>query len=169
MADSGSFAPFVSPLESLMPRKQHRVHLTPTERQSLHSLLQRGTAPALTQRHARILLKADARWSDARVADAVECSTRTVARVRADWADRGLACIDRRSRCRTTPPKLDPVQTDQLIALATSTPPDGHARWTVRLLASRAIELEITETLSYETVRRTLKKGGANPGRSSVL
>ena len=152
-----------------MPRKQHFVHLTTDERRALHARLQHGTLPALTQTRLRILLKASDGWTDARIAEALECSTRTVARVRAAWTTRRLACLERRPSARPTPPKLSPAQVDQLLAVATTEPPAGHARWTLRLLAQRVVELEIVDTLSYETVRRTLKKGGANRGRRSAL
>jgi transposase len=153
----------------MMPRKQHDVHLTADERRALQARLQHGTMPALTQTRIRILLKASDGWTDVRIAEALECSARTVARLRAAWRTRGLACLERRPPARPTPPKLSPPQVDQLLAVATTEPPAGHARWTVRLLAKRVVELEIVDTLSYETVRRTLKKGGANRGKPSAL
>jgi transposase len=154
--------------ESLMPRKQHLVYLTPDDRTALRSWLQRGTIPAAAQTRARILLKAADGWTDARIAEALECAPRTVARTRAAWVDRGRAAVQRQPRSRITPRKLDPAQVDQLIAVATTRPPDGHARWTLRLLAQRVVELEIVDSLSHETVRRTLKKGGVLRGRSSA-
>lgn len=152
-----------------MPRKQHRVQLTPDERRTLRARLQHGTLPALTQTRIRILLKASEGWTDARIAEALECSTRTVARIRAAWTTRGLACLERRRPCRPTPPKLSPAQVHQLLAVATTNPPAGQARWTLRLLAKRVVELEIVDTLSYETVRRTLQKGGGSPGKRTAL
>jgi transposase len=152
-----------------MPRKQHFVHLAAGERRALQARLQHGTLPALTQTRIRILLKVSDGWTDARIAEALECSPRTVARIRADWTTRGLACLERRRSARPTPPKLSPAQVDQLLAVATTDPPTGHARWTLRLLAKRVVDLEIVDTLSYETVRRTLKKGGANRGKRSGL
>jgi hypothetical protein len=151
-----------------MPRKQHVVHLAPEQRQTLQTLLYQGTAPAATQTRARILLKVADGGTDARIAEGLECSTRTVARVRAEWVARGIAVIWRRPRCQTTAPKLAPAQVDQLLAVATTAPPAGHARWTLRLLAKRVVELSIVDPISYETIRRTLKKGGASPGRSSA-
>lgn len=118
---------------------------------------------------ARVLLKAAEGWSDARVAEAVHCSVRTVARIRAAWADQGLACLQRQPRVRNTPPKLSPEQTSQFLAVATTIPPAGQARWTLRQLAKRVVELEIVDSLSYETVRRTLKKTPSSPGRPSAL
>ncbi|HUX75045.1 MAG TPA: helix-turn-helix domain-containing protein [Anaerolineae bacterium] len=151
-----------------MPRKQHLVHLTADDRQVLRGWLQRGTIPAAAQTRARILLKAAGGWTDARLAEALDGSPRTVARTRAAWVDRGRAAVQRQPRCRNTPTKLAPAQVDQLLAVATTAPPAGRARWTLRLRAQRAVELEIVDTRSYETVRRTLKKGGATPGRSSA-
>lgn len=152
-----------------MPRKQHQVSLTLAQRTELLGLLRRGAVPALTQTRARVLLKAAEGWSDARVAEAVNCSVRTVARIRAAWVDQGLACLQRHPRVRNTPPKLSSEQTSQLPAVATTNPPQGQARWTLRLLAQRAVELELVDRLSYETVRRTLKKTRSSPGRPSAL
>lgn len=153
-----------------MSRKQHIVKLTPAERAELRQLIAAGIAPARTQARARILLKADAsvtgpRWTDAAIATALEVSARTVARVRATFASEGLsAALQRRPRSATTPRKLDAAAEAQLVALACSTPPAGRARWTLRLLAGRLVELEIVEAIAPETVRQTLKKTSLSRG-----
>ncbi len=77
---------------------------------------------------------------------------------------RGREAVQARPRRTSTPPKLDDEQTARLLALRAADPPPGHATWTLRMLAARAVELAIVPTLSYETVRRTLKKTGSRLG-----
>ena len=153
-----------------MPRKQHVVRLSPTERAEVRALVTAGRAPALTQTHARILLKCDAgaggpRWSDAHVAAAVEVSARTVARVRARFAAGGLAAaLGRKRPNRVYRRKLDAAQEARLVAVACTVPPAGQARWSLRLLAQRLVELEVVDGISPETVRATLKKTPSSRG-----
>lgn len=153
-----------------MPSKQHIVRLSLAERATLQQLIARGSSPARMLARARILLKADAgargpRFTDCAVANAVEVSPRTVARVRATYAAHGLeAALQRRPRSSNTPRKLDSALEAQLIAIACSTPPDGRAHWTLRLLANRMVELELVSSIAPETVRKTLKQTFSNPG-----
>lgn len=153
-----------------MSRKQHIVHLTVTERAALHQLIATGHTAAHTQNRARILLKADAgvagpRWTDAAIAAALETSSRTVARVRAQFASAGLAAtLQRQPRSATTPHKLDAAAEAQLVAIACSQPPPGRARWTLRLLSARLVELRIVASIAPETVRQTLKKTSSSRG-----
>lgn len=155
-----------------MPRMQHQVPLSSDERAQLATILRRGTASAFTQRRARVLLKTDRngpRLTDAQVADACAVSPRLVARARADWVTRGLASLQPIARTQPpVPPTLDAAAETRLLAVACSTPPDGYARWSLRLLAARAVELEIAETISHETVRQTLKKTISSPGAPSA-
>ena len=145
-------------------KKKYRVILSDTERDHLKRLIASGTAPARKLTHARILLKADESpegpaWVDDEVAEAVETSQPTVSRVRKQYFEEGLeAALNRRSPNREYHRKLDGHQEARLIALACSEPPKGQARWSLRLLAERMVELEVVEDLSYQTVRRTLKK-----------
>ena len=145
-------------------KKRYPVSLTEDERQHLKTLIAAGTAPARKLTHARILLKADQSpegpgWVDERVADAMETSQPTVARVRKQYFEEGLeAALNRRPPKREYHRKLDGEQEAHLIALACSQPPEGQARWSLRLLADKLVELEIVEGISYQTVRRTLKK-----------
>ena len=145
-------------------KKKYPVILTETERDHLKSLIAAGTAPARKLTHARILLKADESsegpaWVDEQVAEAVEVSQPTVCRVRKQYVEEGLeAARNRRPPNRHYHRKLDGEQEARLIALACSDPPEGQARWSLRLLADRMVELEVVEDLSYQTVRRTLKK-----------
>jgi hypothetical protein len=153
-----------------MPRKQHVVRLTSAERAALRALLAAGTTPARTQTHARILLKCDAgaagpRWSDARVAEAVEVSARTVARVRERFATQGLAAaLGRKPPARVYRRTLDSAQEARLVAIACTAPPAGRARWSLRLLSRRLVELEVVADISPETVRAALKKTPSSRG-----
>src|SRR5919112_1783828 len=146
-------------------KKKYPVILTETERDDLKGLIASGTAPARKLTHARILLKADQSpegpgWVDDAVADAVEVSQPTVSRVRKQYFEDGLqAALNRRPPNREYHRKLDGEQEARLLALACSEPPEGQARWSLRLLADKMVELEIVEEgISYQTLRRTLKK-----------
>ncbi len=148
-----------------MPKKKYLVTLTAEERDGLTGLLSAGKRSALTLTRARILLKADQAdggpaWPDDRIAAALDCGRRTVERVRQRFVERGLEPAlgrkpqDRPSRERT----LDGAAEARLIAVACSAPPDGRARWTLKMLADQLVELEVVEAVSDETVRRVLKK-----------
>jgi transposase len=151
-------------------RKKYAVTVTTTERQYLKQLTAAGTAPARTLTHARILLKADQGpdgpgWVDDAIAEAVEVSQPTIARVRKQFVEDGLeAALNRRAPRRLYQRKLDGAQEARLIAVACSTPPEGFARWSLRLLADRLVELEIVEDVSYQTIRRVLKKTSFSRG-----
>jgi transposase len=150
-------------------KKKYPVILTETEREYLRSLIAAGTAPARKLTHARILLKADQGpegpgWVDEQVAEAVETSQPTVARIRRQYFEEGLdAALNRRPPTREYHRKLDGEAEARLVALACSEPPEGEARWSLRLLADKLVELEIVEDVSYQTVRRTLKKTPSSP------
>ncbi len=145
-------------------KKKYPVILNEAEREQLKSLIAAGTAPARKLTHARILLKADQStegpgWVDDAVAEALEVSQPTVSRVRKQYFEEDLqAALNRRAPNREYQRKLDGEQEAHLLALACSEPPEGQARWSLRLLADKLVELEIVEDLSYQTVRRTLKK-----------
>jgi transposase len=145
--------------------KKYRVTLTLAEREELERLLARGKADVRKIKHAQILLKADEAeggpgWPDARIAEAFAAGITTVERVRRRFVEEGLASAlsPYRAGKRIYERKLDGAQEAHLIALACSAPPDGQARWTLRLLAQHMVELAYVDTLSYETVRQTLKK-----------
>ncbi len=144
--------------------KRYVVALADGERIYLERMIAAGTAPARKLTHARILLKADAPpqgpgWVDERIAEAVEVSQPTVARVRRQYVEAGLeAALNRRAPRREYRRKLDGEQEAHLIAVACSQPPAGQARWTLRLLADKLVELEVVDDVSYQTVRRVLKK-----------
>jgi transposase len=145
--------------------KRYRVTLTGDEREELGRLLAHGKADVRKIKHAQVLLKADEAtdgpsWSDERIAEALDVGLATVQRLRQRFVEEGLTaalspyCGGK--RLYTT--KLDGAQEAHLIALACASPPEGHGRWSLRLLARRMVELEHVDTLSHETVRQTLKK-----------
>ena len=144
-------------------RKLHTVSLTDEQRATVKMLLARGEAAARTLTRARILLKADTNhegggWSDRDISAALETSRPTVERMRQRFAQEGLAALYPRPRLTTPERRLDGEKEAHLVALACSAPPQGHQRWSLRLLASGLIEREIVHTVSHETVRQTLKK-----------
>jgi transposase len=151
-------------------RLKYAVKLTEAERAHLRTLVGRGTAPARMLTHARILLRANRGeggpgWTDAAIADALEVHPATVGRVRRVYVEDGLdAALTRKAPDRVYARRLDGKQEARLIALACSAPPEGHTRWTLRLLADELVQLEIAETVSYETVRRTLQQTTSSPG-----
>jgi len=145
-------------------RKKYHVILTQAERTQLLRLIHQGESSALKQTHARILLQADSSdqglsRSDAEIHQALGVAVSTIERVRQRFAEDGLdAALERSPSQRTYERLLDGNAEAHLIALACSEPPQGHARWTLRLLARQMVGLEYCDTVSYETVRRTLKK-----------
>lgn len=147
-----------------MPKK-YIVRLTDQERSELNAVVKKLKGTSQKVRRAQILLKADAdgpNWTDARIADAFACRTQTVEYIRQRLVERGFQeTLDRVQR--TQPPVeklLDGEQEARIIATRLGSPPPGYANWTLRLLARKVVELEIAESVSYETVRRILKKVG---------
>jgi transposase len=151
-------------------KKKYIVTLTEAERQTLQTMLSRGKAAARKLVHARILLKADAGadgpgWNDDQIAEGLEVGRATVERVRKELVEEGLeAALDRRKPRRQYERVLDGDGEAHLIALACQKPPEGQGRWTLRLLADRMVQLEYVERVSYQTVRRTLKKTNLSLG-----
>ena len=156
-----------------MPAKLYKVTLNDEERSFLNDVTSRGKAAARKLNHAHILLKADQSengpgWDDQRISQSFNFSVPTIERIRKNFVEEGLeSALDRRMPSRTRPCKFDGEKEAQLIALACSTPPDGHTRWTLRLLADKLVELNHFDELSYETVRQVLKKTNSNPGLKS--
>jgi transposase len=143
--------------------KKYVVRLTEKERSQLETLVRSGRAHARKLLYARILLKADAdgpeRWTDERIAEALEVSTATVARERRRFLEDGLeVALMPKKPGRPRRRVLDGRAEAHLIALSCSDPPEGRERWSMRLLAQKMVELEHVEALSHESVRRTLKK-----------
>jgi transposase len=140
--------------------KQYLVTLTDDERQSLRGLVSQGKAAARAIEHARILLKADVAedWNDEEISQAYDVSIRTVERVRKRFVEEGLEAALRPPRVPRPPRKLDGDVEAHLVALACSDPPEGRARWTVRLLAQKLVELGHVDSISHESVRTARKK-----------
>jgi hypothetical protein len=142
----------------------YRIVLTEDDRAALRGLGGAGVAPARMLTRARILLKADhgaggPGWSDAAIAGALDVNPSTVLRVRRRFVAEGLeATLARKRPDRVYPRSLDGNAEAHLIAVACGTPPDGQARWSLRLLADELVRREVIDTISHETVRQTLKK-----------
>lgn len=144
--------------------KRYRITLAAEERAALERMISRGKAAARQLAHARVLLQADEAeggpaWVDATIAAAVQVSVRTIERVRQRFVEQGLeAALRPKPSKRIYARKLDGEQEAHLLALACARPPEGKARWSLRLLAERMVEQEHVDMLSHETVRQTLKK-----------
>lgn len=144
-------------------QKKYIVRLTDQERDELAAVIKKLKGTSQKVRRAQILLKADVdgpNWTDQKIADAFGCRTKTVENVRQRLVERGFEeTLDGRKRTRPPVEKLlDGNQEAQIIATRLGAPPEGYANWTLRLLARKVVELGIVDSVSYETVRRTLKK-----------
>ncbi len=149
--------------------KKYIVRLTETERDLLNGLVNTGKGAARTLTHARILLKADCApdgpaWTDEAISAALDVSIPTIERVRRTLVLDGFDAALQRKAAPPRARKLDGRQEAQLIALACSSAPAGHKRWTLRLLAKQLVELEELDGLSPETVRQILKNTSSNRG-----
>jgi Homeodomain-like domain len=153
-----------------MRQTKYAVQLSEEGRAHLRTLIGQGIAPTRLVTHARILLKADQGeggpgWADAAIAGALEIHSATVGRVRRAYVEHGLdAALERKAPDRVYPRRLDGAAEAHLVALACSEPPAGRTRWTLRLLADELVRLEVVETVSYETVRRTFEQTSSNRG-----
>lgn len=146
------------------------VKLSETERSQLKQLVSSGTAPARKLRRANILLKSDSseggpNWSYKAIQDAFGVCNVTISDVRRAYAEGGLeAALNRKKPDRVYEHRLDGEAEAHLIALACGEAPDGHERWTLRLLSKRMVQLGIVDSLCHETVRTTLKKTNSSRG-----
>ncbi len=145
------------------------MRLTKTERDLLNGLVNTGKGAARALTHARILLKANCgpdgpAWTDETISAALDVSIPTIERVRRTLVLDGFDAALQRKPAPPRSRKLDGCQEAQLIALACSTAPAGHKRWTLQLLAKHLVELEDLDGLSHETVRQILKKTSSNHG-----
>jgi hypothetical protein len=144
--------------------RKYSVKLTAEEREHLEKLVSSGEGRARSLMHARILLKSDAseqgaNWSYAQIRDALDVTEVTISHVRRAYAEQGLeAALNRKKPARVYATRLDGEAEAHLVALVCGTPPEGEARWSLRLLKDKLVALDIVDEVSYETVRRTLKK-----------
>jgi transposase len=150
-----------------MSKKQYPVYLSVEERNMLRAIVSKGTAPEITMRRAQILLLSDEHRSGGNktfveIADELQIHVNTVLNIRKTFARQGLQeVIQRKKRTKPpVPPKVTNELEAQIVALSRSEPPSGKSRWSLRLLANKAIELEYIDSISYDTVDRILKKRG---------
>lgn len=144
-------------------RKLYIVRLTKQEQLELEVVVKKLKGTGQKVRRAQILLKANAdgpNWNDARIAEAFGCRTRTVERLRQRFVEQGFEETLNRVERKQPPVEklLSGNQEARIIATRLGSPPKGYNNWTLRLLARKVVELDIAPTVSYETVRRTLKK-----------
>jgi len=152
-----------------MPAKKYRVKLTEEERKCLKLLISKGKASARKIIHANVLLHADetvtGSLKDTAIAEAIHISLLTVERVRKRFVEEGLeSALNPKVQKRRRAKKLDGEAEAFLVATACSPAPEGYNDWTLKLLAERLVECEIVDSISGETVRKTLKKTNLNPG-----
>jgi transposase len=145
-------------------QKKYLVRLTDAERETLNRLLKQKRVSSQKVRRASILLKADRdgpNWTDAEIADAFDCRTRTIELLRERLVTEGFEiALHGKPKGRARGKVLDGEQEARIIALRLGPPPKGFANWTLRLLAEEVVALEIAGSVSHETLRRTLKKAG---------
>jgi len=155
-------------------KKKYIVELTEDERCTLHEVVKKLKGTSGKVKRAQILLKADTGgpgWTDAKIAEALDCRTKTVENLRQRFVECGFE-VALNGKQRETPPTeklLNGEQEAKIIALRLSTPPAGYGKWTLRLLARKVVELEIVDAVSYQTVRRTLKKTAWGPSARSNI
>ncbi len=143
-------------------QKKYIVRLSQEERERCEQVVDKLKGTSQKVRRANVLLKADAdgpAWTDSRIAEAFRCRVQTVENIRKKCVLEGFQAALEHQKPSTPPAtRLDGEQEAKLIAARLGPPPKGYANWTLRLLARQAVALEIIETISHETVRRTLKK-----------
>lgn len=148
-------------------KKQYLVQLKPEERQQLKEVITKDKSPAYQIRHAHILLLSDsevANWADEMIARALSVNVNTVGRIRRLYAKQGLKVVveSKKQDYPSRVLKFYVAEESHLITVACSQPPKGCSRWTLRLSADKAVELEIVDSVVPETVRQTLKKTNLN-------
>lgn len=143
---------------------KYAVRLTDEQRKELQRLTRAGKGSRRKMRRAWTLLKANAGWKDAEIAEVLEVYPATVSATRKRFVQEGLDRALNEGARPGRPPKLDDRGEAHLIALACSDAPNGHDHWTLRLLAERTVELGWADSLSHEGVRKRLKKTGSSPG-----
>lgn len=145
--------------------KKYIVELTAEERSALEQVVGKLKGSSQKVKRANILLKADVDgpgWTDAKIAEALDCRIKTVENVRQRFVEEGFE-IALNGKKREKPPTeklLDGEQEAKIIAMRLGQPPAGYGKWTLRLLARKVVELEIVDAVSYQTIRRTIKKTG---------
>src|ERR1022692_4524926 len=149
--------------EGCAMHKKYIVRLSDAERATLTEVVKKLKGSSQKVRRAQVLLKADAEgpgWTDAKIAEAFDCRTKTVENIRERFVTEGFEITLTGQPKASCPKLLDGEQEAKVIALRLGSPPPGFSNWSLRLLADQVVALEIVESISYETVRRTLKKTG---------
>ena len=154
-------------VEGSLMNTKYLVVLNEEQRRHLEKLTASGKVPARQMKRAQILLKSDVpvNWSYERIMDAFDVSAVTVAKVRKTFVKQGLeVALQRKKPDREYEHALDGEGEAHLIALACSEPPTGRKYWSLRLLQDRFVKLGHVDSISYETIRRVLKKTSSSPG-----
>jgi transposase len=154
-------------LKGIGMNKKYTVRLTADERKGLEDLLKKGKTQAYRIKHANILLAIDAdgpNWPDHQAAKAYKCHENTVRNVRQRFVEQGLeAALERKIQQEPSRKRIiDGEKEARLISIACSTPPEGRAKWTVQMLADELVILKVVDSVSGQTVWRTLKKTNLN-------
>lgn len=153
-----------------MPKKLYTVKLSSSEREHLENIVSSGTEKARKLTRARVLMKADEGWTDKQIEAALDVSRPTIERIRMQYAQGGLVvALNRKPSSREYERKVDGKDEAHLIALVCSSPPEGYAQWSMRLVAEKFVELEQVEvtSISHETIRQVLKKMNLSLGKTS--
>ena len=142
-----------------MPKKKYIVKLSKSEKKELQTMISSGKHSAKKLLKARVLLKVNQGWNDQRIADSLDVTTRTLENMRKQFVEEGFNhFLKGRYSQRTRFRKIDGQKEAQLITIACSEAPEGHGRWSLRMLANEMVRLEYIDEVSHETVRQTLKK-----------
>jgi transposase len=153
---------------------KYTVHLTKAEREELVAIISKGSHTSQTFRAAYILLNCDEgkyaeKVTNEQISKVLKVGMRTIDRVKGRFIEDGMeATLERRPTARTYDVKADGEVEARLVSLCCSEPPKGYAKWSLRLLADKMVELKYAESISYETVRRVLKKTNLNRGKSKA-
>ncbi len=150
-----------------MAKKIHEVSLSASERDHLIDLITKGVESSRKLTRGRILLKADQNWTDVEISKALDVSIPTIERTRKRYAEAGIElALNGHSSKRVYQRLMDGRAEAHLVALVCSSPPEGYAKWTLRLLAEEVVKLEEVEldTVSHETIRQVLKKTNLSLG-----
>jgi transposase len=157
-----------------MPSKKYIVNLSPSERNYLEEITNKGKTAAYKMNHARILLKADINqegggWTDSKISEALNIGDATIERVRKRFVEEGIeSALNRREQKKRRQRIIDGEKEAYLIAIACSETPLGRSGWTLQMLADKMVELKVVEQVSIETIRQSLKKTNLNLGSMNL-
>jgi transposase len=153
---------------------KYTIHLSKAEREELKKIINKGSHTSQTFRAANILLNCDQgkyghKRTNEQISKVLNVGMRTIERVKKRFMEEGMeATLERRPTSRAYEVKADGDVEARLVTLCCSEPPAGYAKWSLRLLADKMVELKYIESISYETVRRVLKKTNLSPGKSKA-